>query len=235
MNLELLQRPFSAHQIRRRKTSLGTTLDYIETHTVIARLNEAFKGQWSFRILEHKFLDDDVVVLGELAAEGVAKQQFGTCELHQETEDGMVLSMGDALKAAASDALKKAATLFGVGLQLYGTDTARSAGEKEALPVEATPSASAAPDGPEAVVVPAQEAPAVSDAPDIDAWLQEAGSQPAPSLITDMQMAEIIDLARKRNFSRAQVDQRARSRYGRDLKELTQDEAQDIIEKLKGR
>jgi hypothetical protein len=50
-----------------------------------------------------------------------------------------------------------------------------------------------------------------------------------------MQLAEILDLARKRNFTRAQVDQRARSRYGHDLENLTSEEAESIIEKLRGR
>lgn len=220
MNLEILQRPFSASQIKKRKTSLGVTLDYIETHTVIARLNEAFTGQWSFRIVEHKFLDDDVVVLGELAAEGITKQQFGTCELSQESEDGMVLSMGDALKAAASDALKKAATLFGIGLHLYGVEPKTPASEP--APAVAEP----------AYEIAEPEPLAVSDA-DIDALLDNA--TPAPSLITDLQLAEILDLARKRKFSTDQVEQRARSRYGRDLKALSQSEADEIIEKLKGR
>ncbi|MBM3264283.1 MAG: hypothetical protein FJY97_12780 [candidate division Zixibacteria bacterium] len=246
MNLELLQRPFPTSQIRKRKTSLGVTLEYLETPTVIARLNEAFDGEWSFRILDHKFLDDDVVVLGELTAEGVAKQQFGTCELSQETEDGMVLSMGDALKAAASDALKKAATLFGVGLHLYGVAVpdkpSDAVGAPVPVPVAEPPTVE--PDKPNEPSEPPsepdepsytarEEETGVVSESDIDALLNNV--TPPESLITDLQLAEILDLARNRKFSKDQVEQRARSRYGRSLKDLSQTEAGEILEKLKGR
>lgn len=208
MNLELIQRPFSHDQIKQRKTSLGYTLDYLETHTVIHRLNEVFGGAWSFRILDHKLLEDDVVVLGELTAEGVAKQQFGTCELRQEGDEGIVLSMGDALKAAASDALKKAATLFGIGLQLY-----RSA----ETPAVSPPA-------------PARPEPAPAPVPAL-----EPEPEPAIALITDLQVAEIVELAKQRKVTQAQVDRRARERYGRGLAELTQAEAQEIITRLRTR
>lgn len=231
MNLELLNRPFSSQQIKKRKTSMGFTLEYIETHTVITRLNEVFEGQWSFKILDHKFLDDDVVVLGELTAQGIIKQQFGSCELSQEAEDGMVLSMGDALKAAASDALKKAATLFGVGLHLYGANISTP----DLLPdhpAEPEPSLSSPPDEAYTYTEPTPEPLAVSES-DIDALLGDTA--PPESLITDLQLAEILDLARKRKFSKDQVEQRAQSRYGRGLKDLSQFEADEILEKLKGR
>lgn len=232
MNLELLNRPFSSQQIKKRKTSMGFTLEYIETHTVITRLNEVFAGQWSFKILDHKFLDDDVVVLGELTAEGVVKQQFGSCELSQEAEDGMVLSMGDALKAAASDALKKAATLFGVGLHLYGANFSTPDLMPD-HPAEPAPSSVAtSPDEEFAYAAPPPEPLTVSES-DIDALLGDT-AQP-DSLITDLQLAEILDLARKRKFSKDQVEQRAQSRYGRGLKDLSQFEADEILEKLKGR
>lgn len=231
MNLELLNRPFSSQQTKKRKTNTGITLDYVETHTVIARLNEAFSGQWGFKILDHKFLDDDVVVLGELSAEGIVKQQFGSCELSQEAEDGMVLSMGDALKAAASDALKKAATLFGVGLHLYGAYS--SAQDPVAgHPVEPGTRSVTTPNGDSDYAARTTPPLTVSES-EIDALLVDA-SQPE-SLINDVQLAEILDLARKRKFSKNQVEERAQSRYGRGLKDLSQIEADEILEKLKAR
>ena len=231
MNLELLNRPFSSQQIKKRKSSTGFTLEYIETHTVITRLNEVFAGQWGFKILDHKFLDDDVVVLGELTAEGIVKQQFGSCELSQEAEDGMVLSMGDALKSAASDALKKAATLFGVGLHLYGANLS-TPDHLPDRPVEPIPSPLSPPDEAYRYAENTPEPLAVSES-DIDALLGDTA--PPESLITDLQFAEILDLARIRKFSKDQVEQRAQSRYGRGLKDLSQFEADEILEKLKGR
>ena len=43
MNRALLERPFEPAQIRQRKGRNGV-LDYVEGHTVIARLNEALDG-----------------------------------------------------------------------------------------------------------------------------------------------------------------------------------------------
>ena len=76
MNRALLERPFEPAQIRQRKGRNGM-LDYVEGHSVIARLNEALDGAWSFEVTHHEVREDEVVVLGKLSAEGIAKMQFG--------------------------------------------------------------------------------------------------------------------------------------------------------------
>ena len=116
MTLDVLTRPFDASLVKKRKGPRGKILDYLEAHTVIARLNDAFAGEWSFSVLSHDVSDEEVLVLGELSADGVTKQQFGS----KTREENVPL--GDSAKAAASDALKKCATLFGVGLELYLKD-----------------------------------------------------------------------------------------------------------------
>ena len=123
INLDVLTRPFAPEQIRQREGRGGKMLDYLETHAVITRLNEAFNGAWSFEVLDFKTMEGEIVVKGRLTAGGISKEQFGSNEIHrhkgQDGEKGAPLSIGDDLKAAASDALKKCATLFGVGLELY--------------------------------------------------------------------------------------------------------------------
>jgi hypothetical protein len=49
----------------------------------------------------------------------VAKSQFGKSRITRARKDNSIVSLGDDLKAAATDCLKKCATLFGVGLHLY--------------------------------------------------------------------------------------------------------------------
>jgi len=120
MNRELLEKPFDPAQIKQREGNFGNTLDYVEAHAVIQRLNDAFEGNWSFEIVKHEVLDEEVVVLGKLAAEGLAKMQFGNTSITKAETDGTIVSMGDDLKAAATDSMKKCATLLGVGLHLYG-------------------------------------------------------------------------------------------------------------------
>jgi hypothetical protein len=128
MNRELLEKPFSPEQIKQRDGNFGKKLDYIEGHAVIQRLNDAFEGEWSFAILEHEILEatDEVVVLGELKAGEVVKTQFGSSRITRARESGEMVSLADDFKAAGTDALKKCATLLGVGLFLYnGNKSAR--------------------------------------------------------------------------------------------------------------
>src|SRR5262249_20880004 len=119
MNRDLLERPFTPEQIKRRQGTNGDVLDYIEGCAVIQRLNECFDAEWIFEIQEHRVYDDEVVVLGKLTAQGIAKSQFGKSRLTRTRKDNSIVSVGDDLKAAATDCLKKCATLFGVGLHLY--------------------------------------------------------------------------------------------------------------------
>jgi hypothetical protein len=117
-SLEALVRPFT--QIKTRPGRNGKVLNYLEGHQVIARLNEAFNSNWSFRVLQHEIAQHEVIVLGELRVGELVKHAFGGSELTRARESGKSLSVADDLKAAATDALKKAATLLGVGLHLYG-------------------------------------------------------------------------------------------------------------------
>jgi hypothetical protein len=119
MNREILEKPFTPEQIKRRQAANGDALDYIEGCAVIQRLNECFDAEWIFEIQEHRIYDDEVVVLGKLTAQGVTKSQFGKSRITRAKTDKAIISLGDDLKAAATDCLKKCATLFGVGLHLY--------------------------------------------------------------------------------------------------------------------
>jgi Rad52/22 family double-strand break repair protein len=119
MNREILERPFTPEQIKQRQGTNGDVLDYIEGCAVIQRLNECFEAEWIFEVQEHRVYDDEVVVLGKLTAQGIAKSQFGKSRITRARKDNAIISLGDDLKAAATDCLKKCATLFGVGLHLY--------------------------------------------------------------------------------------------------------------------
>jgi len=118
MNKKLLTRPFETGQIKRRKGQHGKTLSYVDIAAVIARLNEA-ADSWSFDIVEHQIQAGEVIVLGRLTLDCITKMAFGGSSITVD-RSGEVVSVADDLKAASSDALKKAASLFGVGLELYG-------------------------------------------------------------------------------------------------------------------
>jgi len=102
MNRELLEKPFAPEQIKQRDGNFGKTLDYVEGHAIIQRLNDAFDAKWSFEILKHEVLEDkdEVIVQGELTAENVAKTQFGSSQITRAKETGEIVSLADDLKAA---------------------------------------------------------------------------------------------------------------------------------------
>ncbi len=116
---ETLERAFSPEQIKQRQGNFGQTLDYIEGHAVIERLNEAFECDWSFEITYHHVGEEEVLVMGRLTAQGLVKEQFGSSSVSRRRDDNSAISIGDDLKSAATDALKKAVTLLGIGLHLY--------------------------------------------------------------------------------------------------------------------
>lgn len=136
MNREILEKEFEASQIKRRRGPFGEDFDYVETADVIRRLNQSFDGEWSFEIVQHQQLFDEVVVLGRLTASGISKMQFGSHQITKSKKDGEVVNIGYDMKAAASDALKKASTHFGVALHLYSeniTDEQREPVDKNAM------------------------------------------------------------------------------------------------------
>ena len=135
MRREVLTRPFAAEQIKQREGQGGKMLSYIEIHAVIARLNEGC-DQWSFEIVEHHVLEEEVVVVAKLTADGIVKMSFGGSSITRD-RDGRAVSIADDLKAAGSDALKKAASLLGVALELYGAAGAAGGDTAPARPARA--------------------------------------------------------------------------------------------------
>ena len=127
---QILEQPFEEHQIKYRPGSFGKTLAYIEGHEVIKRLNLAFQGKWSFEIVAHEIKDTEVLVVGKLICPdaNIIKMAFGGSKVTVNTDTGEEISIVDDLKAAATDALKKAASLLGVGLHLYESSNERKRG-----------------------------------------------------------------------------------------------------------
>jgi hypothetical protein len=104
----------------------GVELEYITGEQCVTRLNQELGFlAWSFRVLEHGIHAeaDECWVLGELTVtiEGrtVTRQQFGSQKVKRSRSSGTPLDIGFDLKGAATDALKKCASLVGVGLYLW--------------------------------------------------------------------------------------------------------------------
>jgi len=127
MNRQLLEQPFPKELLKTRKGTFGKPFTYVEGAEYIRRLNDAFEGDWSFEVVKHQTLNTEVVVLGKFCAAGITKMAFGGSKITVNRE-GEVVSIADDLKAAATDSLKKASSLLGVGLHLYSEPTDTTSG-----------------------------------------------------------------------------------------------------------
>ena len=140
---EILERPFPAEVVKTRPASYGAALRYVEGCEYIKRLNEAFDGQWSFEVVKHEIGENEVFVVGKLVAGDVVKMAFGGSDIKRKKETGEIICIADDLKSAATDALKKSASLLGLGLHLYGGDSANNGkptnGDNAAKPADAAP------------------------------------------------------------------------------------------------
>jgi hypothetical protein len=125
----LLQRT-PRHEIKTRQGRGGMQFSYVEHGYVTERLNLVFGFNWDFEVTDKQILDDEVIVEARLTVrtpggQTIVKTQFGGAEIKRHASgprSGRPLSIADDYKAAASDALKKCASLLGIGLDLYGRD-----------------------------------------------------------------------------------------------------------------
>jgi hypothetical protein len=103
----------------------GIELEYITGEQCVSRLNQVLgPAGWSFVVREHGLHSeaDEVWVLGELTivvdGRTAVRQQFGSQKVRRHRATGAPIDIGFDYKAAATDALKKCASLVGVGLYL---------------------------------------------------------------------------------------------------------------------
>jgi hypothetical protein len=113
--------------IKQRPGTGGKTFSYVELGYVIKVLNEKFQINgiplWDFKVLEQKQEGTQLWVKGQLTIHlsdkiTITKEQFGASEI-KKTRDGRILSIGDDLKSASSDALKKCASMLGIASDVY--------------------------------------------------------------------------------------------------------------------
>jgi hypothetical protein len=112
----------------------GVELEYVTGEQIVTRLNTVLGVYgWSFTISAHDtYTDaDEVYALGRMIAwipddngvvHEVVREQFGSQKLKRSKSTGKVLDIGFDLKGAGTDALKKCASLLGVGLYLMRKD-----------------------------------------------------------------------------------------------------------------
>ena len=135
--LNAIQSPTNPQWVKTRNIK-GSNLSYVSGDLVIRLLNKAFKYRWSFEIKETKVVESAdrvfknrntgqetitpqnpvIQTLGRLTVPGWGvREQWGA----QPVIGGQDVQE-HAFKASATDALKKCASMFGIALDLYGTE-----------------------------------------------------------------------------------------------------------------
>jgi len=209
MNRPLLEKAFESKNVKQRQGSFGNTLDYVEGHAVVGRLNEAFEANWTFELSNHWILKetDEVLVLGKLTAEGITKMAFGSKQIARNKDTKAIISLGDDLKAASTDALKKAASLLGVGLYLYSTPKAKATVE----------SPNGQPKGGNGEKKEEESRP---------------GNGRNATRLTNKQLSAIFAIGKSKTISNKDLKAKAQSMFNKNLDFLSKEEASSFIKNL---
>jgi len=130
IDVAALEAPWPEHLEKTHPYGRDGPVTYVEAAEYVRRLNRVFGGRWSFEIKDWKVGDSEVMVCGALSAAGETKHSFGGAAIKHHKSTGEILSIADDLKAAATDALKKASTLFGVGLEHHSKGSPKPQGRR---------------------------------------------------------------------------------------------------------
>lgn len=210
----LLQRT-PRHEIKVRQGRGGMRFSYVEHGYVTERLNLVFGFNWDFEVVDKQILEDEVIVEAKLTVrtpggQTIVKTQFGGADIKRHAsgaKSGRPLSIADDYKAAASDALKKCASLLGIGLDLYGRDRPDDAGEEPAEKVEQW-----------------EPGPVV----DVSAEVARIGPR-GDGLCTQKQISQIMRLAARAEIT---TDELCSRLAVSDLGDLTEARAERVIARL---
>ena len=113
-----------ADKIKTRPGNAGRMFTYVEVGYVISQLDEAFGRLWDWEVIEQNVGQSQVWVRGRLTIHvapnfDLKKDAFGSSDIKKFTTTKMAIDIGNDLKSASSDALKKAASYLGIASDVY--------------------------------------------------------------------------------------------------------------------
>lgn len=132
----LLKRTPSQY-VKQRPAKGGGSCNYVTGGYVKKVLNLMFGWDWDFEILDEQIFYEakEVVVKGKLTCRTngrtIVKMQYGNKDIICKKETTTPLSIGNDLKAAATDALKKCASEIGVAADIYNAEDFREVNVNE--------------------------------------------------------------------------------------------------------
>lgn len=121
--LNILLKKTPAKYVHQRPAKGGGTWDYVTVGYVKKVLNLMFGFDWDFEILDEKILEDEAIVKGKLTCrtggKTIVKMQYGNKDIVRMRSNGKPVSIGNDLKSASSDCLKKCAAEIGIAADIY--------------------------------------------------------------------------------------------------------------------
>jgi recombination DNA repair RAD52 pathway protein len=127
--LELILKRTPEKYVRNRPAKGGGQWKYVSGGYVKKCLNLLFGFDWSFEILEQMIMHKEAIVKGKLTINSngktIVKMQFGNKDIMYRKGTEEPLSIGNDLKSAATDALKKCAAEIGIAADIYNAEEFR--------------------------------------------------------------------------------------------------------------
>lgn len=119
--------------VKTRPAKGGGTWNYVSGGYVKKCLNLMFGWDWDFEIVSEQITAGEVIVKGRLTCRTnghqIVKMQYGNKDIIYRKaapgEERQPLSIGNDMKAAATDALKKCAAEIGIAADIYNADDFR--------------------------------------------------------------------------------------------------------------
>lgn len=123
----LLKKTPESHKYKRPAKG-GGEWDYVTGVYVKKVLNLMFGWNWDFEVkqFEYNLQAKQAMVLGRLVVrtkeQSIIKEQFGRADIKFRKDGSQPLDLGNDMKAATTDALKKCASELGIASDIYGAN-----------------------------------------------------------------------------------------------------------------
>lgn len=126
--LQQLLKKTPKQYVHERPAKGGGTWKYVTGGYVKKVLNMMFGWDWDFEVIDEKIIADEVIVKGKLTCRSngktITKMQYGNKDIIYKTKldakgERVPLSIGNDMKAACTDALKKCAAEIGIAADIY--------------------------------------------------------------------------------------------------------------------
>jgi hypothetical protein len=135
--VEQLNAVFPANDHLVREGGYGSWFVYIKRDAIIDRLNTVAPMEWTNFITDKVRHDHTVTVTMEMAVKGITRSFNGSAEdkpiKDKKTKEIIGWNSENTEKAAATDAFKRVASMFGIGLYLQQSPRIKASSEDKAL------------------------------------------------------------------------------------------------------